>query len=420
MSYRSFIFEGGTRWFHIKSATIYDKIAKILIAIIIYALICFILTKVFRKLDKRFDKPNTNKRMKNIILKTIEYTLDVFVLSLAIVQWVFVENAQIIHRIRIISWTEAYEWLHSKSESIIDYLLKVVLALTFYIIFSEVLGRLCKFIRNKLVAVKFSQNTIYILLKIINYTLRIFVVVVSVIQLFIVEYNMVAAFIVLALVAIAAGVKLKEFNFISIIEDTAFEELEIKSDKKLRKVADILNAVLYKIAGVVIILVIYIGIGRSISYLSSSGGTDITQYIGMTDLMMEKNLGTHFTENNSVAKRIPGLRNKDVKIKTNGELNLIYVNNKKVGVNTESRNYRFFDVGINQAEIKAVKGMEYTYEGYTQSVEDLTGGAASTYYYYNRKQNDCFAFTVNQNSNRIVSMTYYTNYDKVSEFLSID
>ena len=420
MSYRAFILEGGTRWFHFKSATVYDKIAKFLIAILICALICFVLSKVFRKLEKRLDKPAKNKRMKNIILRTIEYTLDVFIISLAIVQWVFVENIHIIHRIKRVSWNDIYDWLHSKSDSIIDYLLKVVLALTFYIIFSEVLSRLCKFIRNKLVAVKFSQNTIYILLKIINYTLCIFVVVISVIQLFIVEYNMVAAFIVLALVAIAAGFKLKQFNFRSIIEDTALEELEIIPDKKLRKIADILNAVLYKIAGVVIVLVIYIGIGRSISYLSSSGGTDITPYIGMTDLMMEKSLGTKFTENNSVAKRIPGIRNKDVKIKTDGELNLIYMKNKKVGVNTESRNYRFFDVGINQPEIKAVKEMDYTYEGYTQSVEDLSAGAASTYYYYNRKQNDCFAITVNQNSNRIVSMTYYTNYDKVSEFLSIE
>ena len=40
-------------------------------------------------------------------------------------------------------------------------------------------------------------------------------------------------------------------------------------------------------------------------------------------------------------------------------------------------------------------------------------GASRVHYYYNIRNNDCLVLTVNSHSNRVVSVTYYTDYDMI-------
>ena len=51
-------------------------------------------------------------------------------------------------------------------------------------------------------------------------------------------------------------------------------------------------------------------------------------------------------------------------------------------------------------------------------INDIMDGESDTYYYYNKKNNDCLVLVVNNRSNRIADMTYYTNYRKMTEQLS--
>ena len=62
--------------------------------------------------------------------------------------------------------------------------------------------------------------------------------------------------------------------------------------------------------------------------------------------------------------------------------------------------------------------MTYEYDDCMILLDDVTNGESDTYFYYNEKKNDCLVLTVNNRSNRIADMTYYTDYKKVTEKLS--
>ena len=50
-------------------------------------------------------------------------------------------------------------------------------------------------------------------------------------------------------------------------------------------------------------------------------------------------------------------------------------------------------------------------------LNDMAGGNSTAYYYYNMSENDCFVLIVNEQSNRVVAMTYFNNYSKITETL---
>ena len=410
---------GVTQWFHTRSDTIFERTAKFFLAVLIYSFVCFCLKKIFAKLQDSFEKAGSDRRMLSVILRTIEYTLDTFVLSLAIVQWVFTESVKIAETLRILTLLDVRRWLHTNSPTVMDYVLKVILAFTFYIFISEVLNRLSRFIRNRLIDAQFSQRAIYILLKIINFSIQIFVIVISVIQLFIVEYNMIAAFIVLIVVTLITIYKLRNVDFRTIIESTGINDLELVSDTKVNKAVSILNSIFYKLLSVAIVLMLFFVASKGIDYLSGTGGREISQFADHPENLMAKELDTSFKDESLEDVKIPGLKADGLKVRSDGEIDIVYLDGKKVGVNTDSRNYMLFGVGINQTEIKVSDEMYYNYESCTQAIADLASGSANTYYYYNTKKNDCLALTINTNSNRVVNITYYTDYDRVAEILSI-
>jgi hypothetical protein len=59
--------------------------------------------------------------------------------------------------------------------------------------------------------------------------------------------------------------------------------------------------------------------------------------------------------------------------------------------------------------------MTYKYTGVAGEGERTLTGSSSAHYYYNKKENDCLVMTVNKRSNRIVSLTYYSDFDAVSK-----
>ena len=82
------------------------------------------------------------------------------------------------------------------------------------------------------------------------------------------------------------------------------------------------------------------------------------------------------------------------------------------------RLYRFFDIGINDPKYTAESETTYNYESSFVVANELIGGNSETNYYFNRKNNDCLVLVVNKGTNRVVDMTYYTDYKKISENLS--
>ena len=327
-----------------------------------------------------------------------------------------VESPNITGRIDALTWNDFTKWLHTRSETPLEYVIKVILALTIYVVISEALGRIVKAIQNALSRVNFSQKLIHILLNIIMYSIQIFIIIVSVIQLYLVEYNNIALFIVLAIVAIMLGFKLKSFRFSRFLDSMGFES-EIFSFEGANKAFDYVASIIYRIASVAFVIMIIIAIRFGINYVTGSGGEDITSYIKSPDYVIERKLGTSFYENDSIKGTIPEYSSGVLSVRSDDDLNIIYIDGVQVGVNTTSRRYSFYGVEVNQPEIKAVREMYYSYDEMTQAAKDIAGGNSNTYFYYNNERNDCLVLTVSSSSNRVVGITYYTDFEKISKTL---
>lgn len=178
------------------------------------------------------------------------------------------------------------------------------------------------------------------------------------------------------------------------------------------------RSLIYKIIGILIILIVFGLLWYGIKYVVSSSGKDITSDLTKPESDIALDLGIKFEQNDGKAKSIPQYSNGTVTVRSGRDLNVIYINGKQIGVNTNGRLYRFFDVGINDAEKDALDNMTYEYDDCMILLDDVTNGESDTYFYYNEKKNDCLVLTVNNRSNRIADMTYYTDYKKVTEKLS--
>jgi len=178
-----------------------------------------------------------------------------------------------------------------------------------------------------------------------------------------------------------------------------------------------IRSLIYKIVGILIILGILVAMYFGIKYVVSSSGKDITNILTYEEQDIGLKLGIEFTDNENKVKSVREYSGGTVTVRSGKELNIIYINGKQVGVNTSSRKYRFYNVGINDAEYDAINNMTYDCEGSMSVINDMAGGTSDTYYYYNTKNNDCLVLTINKKSNRVADMTYYTNCQLVTKEL---
>lgn len=180
------------------------------------------------------------------------------------------------------------------------------------------------------------------------------------------------------------------------------------------------RGIIFKIIGAVIILIALFGIYKGVFYLVGSGGKDITQYLSMTEDELAEEFKIKFEDNTQMAKAVPQYSKGEVTVRSGGGLNVVYINGKQIGIHSDSRKYKLYNVAINSAEKDAIEDTTYDYENSLVVINDMLGGNSKSYYYYNRKNNDCLVMTVNDNSNRVASLTYYTDFRKITEDLSMD
>ena len=180
------------------------------------------------------------------------------------------------------------------------------------------------------------------------------------------------------------------------------------------------RSLIYKILAGVILLVVAFGIYKGVSYITGSGGKDITSELSKTDSEVAADLKITFEDNPGRLKAIPQYASGEVTVKSGKDLHVIYLKGKQVGFNTDSRKYRFFGVGINDAEKHALENMTYQYDDTFVVLNDILGGNSDTYFYYNKKNNDCFVLTINKGTARVVNMTYFTEMRKMTSKLDMN
>ena len=173
------------------------------------------------------------------------------------------------------------------------------------------------------------------------------------------------------------------------------------------------RSLIYKIIGIVLLLVVVFFIYRGVNYLTGTGGKDITAELTKSEDEIAKDLRIKFEDNDARLKSIPHYAKGTVKVRSGKELHVVYLDDEQTGINSNSRKYRFFGVGINDPEKTAVNNMTYQYEDCMVLANDLIGGNSDTYFYYNTKNNDAFVLAINKNSARVVNMTYFTDCKKM-------
>ncbi len=410
----------GTRqWFHAKSPELIDLFAKLFFAVLIYFLVCFGLKKLFEKLQIQFEKGSRDKKTVSLVLRPIEFTLDTIILSVAIVQWVLVENASFVAKLRVIRYVDIQRWLHYQSDSLLDYIYKVIIAIIVYLVITGLINSLIQFILTRVNDINFTGSAGYVFLKILKYVVKAALIVLSLLQLYIVAFNIIAAVVVIVAVLLTAAYKLRNVNFKSLFDETGVNDLDV-SDRNRSRAATIMNSFVLRAVGVVLLLLIIFFVSRGVHSVSKNSGEEISQLVYYPEAMIAKELNTSFEDITVEAAQIPGITGGHVKVRTNGDLKLLELDKHRVGVNTDCPDYLFFGVGVGQSSSTANNSMRYAYEGFEQSVVDLANGTANTYYYYNESANDCLAVTISAASNKVVSVTFYTDYDRMESILNLD
>lgn len=177
-------------------------------------------------------------------------------------------------------------------------------------------------------------------------------------------------------------------------------------------------SIIFKVVTVIIIFAALFALYKGIGYVTGSSGEDITAKLTHSEEELAQEMDTTFENNETIVKMIPRYTNGTVTAKSGKELDIVYVDGRQVGVHTNGRKYRFFGVGVNDPAYTAKKNMTYQYDDSFQVLTDFMKDKSESHFYYNEKNNDCLVLTVSKNTNRVVSMVYYTNYQKMTENLS--
>ena len=210
-------------------------------------------------------------------------------------------------------------------------------------------------------------------------------------------------------------------DFSDLEGPAAFNEnrIALEPTKSIGAGTNSTRAKVTRIIILVVILSLFLGvIFYGVNYLLGSTGKDITIYLNMTEDEIADDLHIKFEDNTDLPAKIPVYIDKNrVTAKSGGGLDLIFINGEKVGVKTDSRKYKFYNVAINMSEKNALDKMTYNFDSSFVVLNDMANGSSKDYFYYRKKEGDCLVITVNDTSNRVACLAYYNDYRLVSKDL---
>lgn len=168
---------------------------------------------------------------------------------------------------------------------------------------------------------------------------------------------------------------------------------------------------------VVIIAVVVIGV-KVISGLLNPKTTDVTGYVDYDAAQLEKELDVSLEENADMITQITHYSNGTVTVDGDGKIGVVYIDGKRKGLHINDKAYNMYGVSIGEGEYRVEDIITYDYDDCFSVLNDMVGGQSTATFYYNVANNDCFVIIVNDNSARVVAMTYFNDYKLISQNLS--
>ncbi|MDE6433168.1 MAG: hypothetical protein K2L07_02925 [Lachnospiraceae bacterium] len=159
--------------------------------------------------------------------------------------------------------------------------------------------------------------------------------------------------------------------------------------------------------------------GKAIVSVMMPEGEDITTLLKQDAGAIAKSLGLTFTDNTEWVSQIHQYSNGTVTVKAAEDIGIVYIDGKQAGVHIRSKKYTIFGIQLGDGEKEMYDHTTYPYDNFLSVINDMAEGKTTTYYYYNLEQNDCVALTINDATNRVVGITYFYDYKKVTETLDI-
>lgn len=196
------------------------------------------------------------------------------------------------------------------------------------------------------------------------------------------------------------------------LRNTAMAELQAKN-KESSPVVDFLVKTL-------IILVVFgliIFVGKKIVSVVKPAGEDITAMLQNEESKIASDLELTFTTQPACAGSVYQYSEGMVSVKGNDDIGVVYIDGKQVGVHITSEKYTIFGTQIGDGEKHMYNNTQYPFDSFIMIVDEINSGKSTLYIYYNQQRNDCIFFIINNTTNRIQAMTYYSDFKKVTERL---
>ena len=97
---------------------------------------------------------------------------------------------------------------------------------------------------------------------------------------------------------------------------------------------------------------------------------------------------------------------------------VIYLDDEYAGIHIDSKKYSIFGLQVGDAEISVENKITYEYDRSFQVIDEIERGVSDTWFFENYDNNTGLALTVNNATNCIVAITYYTDMDEITKELS--
>ena len=206
----------------------------------------------------------------------------------------------------------------------------------------------------------------------------------------------------------------KEMNYEPVVIKTDIPNVDSIAGERNKK-----DNITKLIKGCITLLIIFILFIVGKSFIKKHFSTeDITKYVDKSEEDIEKGLGVKLEDAPEKVKSIHQYSNGTISVSSNGDISVIYINGVQKGVKIDNKKYSMFGIKINDDGNKLQSKMTYDYTNYFEVLNDIYSGKSTTDYYYNKEKNDCFVIIINDTSGRVVSMTYYNDFETISQNLS--
>lgn len=170
------------------------------------------------------------------------------------------------------------------------------------------------------------------------------------------------------------------------------------------------------IKGIIVIAVIVLVVTVIKNFLMPEV-TDVTELVDKDKAVVERMLGVTLSDDSDMVKKIYEWTKGEITTDSDGDIAIVYVDGKRTGLHIDHKKYGMYGLKIGDWMVNVDKLTTYDYEGSFIVINDECEGMSTGVHYYNKKNNDCLIVIYNDNSNKVVALTYFNDFNKIAEQL---